>query len=439
MDSGQRRRYDNAMSQYRCQSQLLTEGRTMVKQHRRQHATLLLIAMAIGFLGVYPFRAHPVFAFLMHVFGAAMIGGLADWYAVTALFERPLGIKYKTALIPRSKGRLIEMARVMMVDELLRVPHMYRIIKREHAVRRIIVYFLSDEGRMHWKKMLFSMCKRVADTVELEPLWQELRRTAMRGVTHWQVTPFLIHFCQSLLKPQTASVLWLYINRLLRQLIQANGLRPYIASVVAAMMNRYAEDSFWREVALAFGGDSVSPEHITDLIQRKGAAYLASQESLASPLGQYVYAKAIGVVNELSHNSTWQAYIESKKDHWVINRLEELTAEDMITSSQSLWAMAEIKIIEYAEALLTDEIRLAAVERVVLVSMVPWLRRVRRFVDTAVVKEMSAYAPEKLVTLVRDKLDYDLQMIRINGSLVGAMLGGVFYMVAEVIRRSLFV
>ena len=57
--------------------------------------------------------------------GAAMIGGLADWYAVTALFTKPLGIPFKTAILPRSKERLIQIGRTMLSEELLRVPQMY--------------------------------------------------------------------------------------------------------------------------------------------------------------------------------------------------------------------------------------------------------------------------------------------------------------------------
>ena len=55
-------------------------------------ATTLLVVMAIIFLISYPQRQDIFWAFIMHVSGAAMIGGLADWYAVTALFTKPLGI-----------------------------------------------------------------------------------------------------------------------------------------------------------------------------------------------------------------------------------------------------------------------------------------------------------------------------------------------------------
>ena len=38
---------------------------------------------------------------------SALIGSVADWFAVTALFRKPLGFPYHTALIPRNKDRLI--------------------------------------------------------------------------------------------------------------------------------------------------------------------------------------------------------------------------------------------------------------------------------------------------------------------------------------------
>ena len=83
-------------------------------------ATTLLVVMAIIFLISYPQRHDTFWAFIMHISGAAMIGGLADWYAVTALFTKPLGIPFKTAILPRSKERLIQIGRTMLSEELLR-------------------------------------------------------------------------------------------------------------------------------------------------------------------------------------------------------------------------------------------------------------------------------------------------------------------------------
>jgi uncharacterized membrane-anchored protein YjiN (DUF445 family) len=71
-------------------------------------ATILLISMAALFvtcqllMGTYPGLA-PVRAFAE----AALVGALADWFAVTALFRHPLGVPIPhTAIIPRNKSRI---------------------------------------------------------------------------------------------------------------------------------------------------------------------------------------------------------------------------------------------------------------------------------------------------------------------------------------------
>ena len=97
---------------------------------RSQIANYILIIAAIVLLLSYPFQDFFAGGLLTHLAGAALIGGLADWYAVTALFRRPLGISFKTALIPNSKERIAEMARHMIESEILTVSNMYNVLKR---------------------------------------------------------------------------------------------------------------------------------------------------------------------------------------------------------------------------------------------------------------------------------------------------------------------
>ncbi|MFL6856374.1 MAG: DUF445 family protein, partial [Allosphingosinicella sp.] len=68
-------------------------------------ATLMLVAMAALFLAADAFDgAYPALGFVKAFAEAAMVGGLADWFAVTALFRRPLGLPIPhTAIIPRNK------------------------------------------------------------------------------------------------------------------------------------------------------------------------------------------------------------------------------------------------------------------------------------------------------------------------------------------------
>ena len=54
---------------------------------------------------------------IMTVSEAALIGGVADWFAVTALFRRPLGFPYHTAILPRRRNQLIQAIVVMVQKE----------------------------------------------------------------------------------------------------------------------------------------------------------------------------------------------------------------------------------------------------------------------------------------------------------------------------------
>ena len=76
----------------------------------RLFATGLLVAMAAAFLLIREVAgagAHPAWGFALAFTEAAMVGGLADWFAVTALFRHPLGLPIPhTAIVPRNKDRI---------------------------------------------------------------------------------------------------------------------------------------------------------------------------------------------------------------------------------------------------------------------------------------------------------------------------------------------
>ncbi len=85
-------------------------------------ATGLLIVMAAVFLAARYFdHVHPAIGFVRAFAEAAMVGGLADWFAVTALFRHPLGLPIPhTAIVPRNKNRIGDtLARFLLTNFLL--------------------------------------------------------------------------------------------------------------------------------------------------------------------------------------------------------------------------------------------------------------------------------------------------------------------------------
>ena len=82
------------------------EARRTLRRHRA-FATALLVLMAALTLGSYALPASTATDLLQAAAKAGFVGGIADWFAVTALFRHPLGIPIPhTAIIPAQKERL---------------------------------------------------------------------------------------------------------------------------------------------------------------------------------------------------------------------------------------------------------------------------------------------------------------------------------------------
>ena len=87
----------------------------------RMFATAMLLVMAAIFIAARAtVHIHPAIGFVQAFAEAAMVGGLADWFAVTALFRHPLGLPIPhTAIIPRNKDRIGETLAVFLRDNFL--------------------------------------------------------------------------------------------------------------------------------------------------------------------------------------------------------------------------------------------------------------------------------------------------------------------------------
>lgn len=96
----------------------------LVKKEKKSNpktiATASLITMGVGFAATIPFDHSVPVKFLQGGFEAGLVGGLADWFAVTALFRHPLNIPIPhTALLPKNRKRITKAILNMVEQELL--------------------------------------------------------------------------------------------------------------------------------------------------------------------------------------------------------------------------------------------------------------------------------------------------------------------------------
>src|SRR5882672_12807743 len=111
-------------------------------------ATLVLAATFAIFIGARMLLpVHPAFGFIAAFAEAATIGGLADWYAVVALFKRPLGLPIPhTAIIPENQNRIADnLGRFIEVNFLAPEPVREKLAEVDFSA--LVADWLSDPSR----------------------------------------------------------------------------------------------------------------------------------------------------------------------------------------------------------------------------------------------------------------------------------------------------
>ncbi|MEW5961162.1 MAG: DUF445 domain-containing protein [Chloroflexota bacterium] len=80
-----------------------------LEKMKRRATALFWLVTAVFFLATLWVRQYPWLSYVQATAEAAMVGALADWFAVTALFRHPLGLKIPhTAIIPQRKDSIAE-------------------------------------------------------------------------------------------------------------------------------------------------------------------------------------------------------------------------------------------------------------------------------------------------------------------------------------------
>ncbi len=153
---------------------------------QRLALALLVVAAAVFVLARLYEPLHPAIGYLRAFCEAALVGGLADWFAVTALFRRPLGLPIPhTAIIPEKKDRLGE-ALGEFVERNFLSPEVVAAKLADIDCADVLAGWLTDRTRSHAiAGGLTGLLPRLLDAVGEEPmrhLFREKLESALRRV-----------------------------------------------------------------------------------------------------------------------------------------------------------------------------------------------------------------------------------------------------------------
>lgn len=390
----------------------------------RMVATGMLVAMAVVFVTARAtVHLHPAIGFVQAFAEAAMVGGLADWFAVTALFRHPMGLPIPhTAIIPRNKDRIGDTLAQFLRDNFLTpavVARRMRGMDVAAAAGRFLASPSEGDGRLREgasrliadilealdQERLGGMVKGAIGqrlrAINIGPLAGQAIEAAMRDGRHAPVMDGIIHWADRTLEAN---------EHLIRQMVQERagkvlrwtGLDENLANAILSGLRKMLADM------------AADPGHSLRLKAEEGMAKLAFDLQFDPDM----QAKVAKVRDEIVDNPAMQRWIEGM---WEQARAGLLRA---VRDPGKAMAGRLGEALRQLGGTLQQEARLRLV--------------INRFVRRAAVGATATYG-DAIVRLVSDTVrgwdagtvtsrlenavGRDLQYIRVNGTLVGGLVG----------------
>ena len=393
-------------------------------------ATGLLVVMAIVFLAARAFEPrYPALGFVKAFAEAAMVGGLADWFAVTALFRHPLGLPIPhTAIIPRNKDRIGESLASFLKENFL-IPSVVARRMRNIDVAAATGRFLqtpAGEGT----RIRAGASRLIADIFEGlddERLGGIVKGAISSRLRKMEVSPLLGHALASAINEDRHVPMLEAGIRWMARALDAN--EPLIREMVHKKAN-------W---ALKLAGlDAKLADAIIDGL-RKLTVEMSTDP--AHPVRQKIEEALAQLANDLQTKPETRERVEHIKDQLLDNKSVSLWLD-------TLWQKGREAIIKAAR---NPDAVLAGKLGEVLKSMGATLESdarihsaINQFARRAVVGLAASYGGS-IVKLVSETIrgwdartvtarleaavGRDLQYIRINGTLVGGMVGLILHVI----------
>ena len=166
-----------------------------VRQRRlaaaRRRATAFLVGATALFLGVTAAGAHGTFlGYVQAGAEAAMVGGIADWFAVTALFRRPLGLPIPhTALIVERKDQFAATLGQFVQENFLNADVLAERIRSARIVPRLAGWLAEKENAARFAGHAADLAVNVAEALRDEDVQRVLTAELTRAVDAVEVAP----------------------------------------------------------------------------------------------------------------------------------------------------------------------------------------------------------------------------------------------------------
>ncbi|MFM5906770.1 MAG: DUF445 domain-containing protein [Novosphingobium sp.] len=393
-------------------------------------ATGLLVAMAALFLlarsQMLPGAAfpHPVWPWVLAFSEAAMVGGLADWFAVTALFRHPLGLPIPhTAIIPENKDRIADTMAGFLRDNFLTPQVVARRLRGMNIAEAAGNWLTAPEGLSgsRVRAGASELLAQVLESLDPDRLGNQVRGGLVRQVSKLDVAPLLGGLVETAIADRRHLPVIDSIVRWAGLTLEDN------EAIVRDMIHRRAN-----AVLRWTGLDERLANSVIDGLYKMLAEVVVDPNH---PLRGKIEEGLVALGHGLRHDPAMRAKVEGMKDEVLANpalaawwqgvweRLRLGLIDRLRSSEPALGGQVSEALAELGQHLRDDPALQAQINRFARRTLVGVATRYGDQIVRLVSETVKRWDAQTITGRLEGAVGRDLQFIRVNGTLVGGLVG----------------
>lgn len=410
------------------------ELRSALKKNKA-YALSLLIFAAIVFLACTWAESQGLGNFWVGLIRAGaeagMIGGLADWFAVTALFRHPMGLKIPhTALIPNKKDQFGEALSGFVEEKFLTVEGLTGKVEEFDVPRTIAQKLVQPDNAKVVSRFAGAM---IADGVRaLDPHDAEavIRRALVDKLAEPKWAPPLGRVLDQLIaEGQTEPLIEQFIEWMVKK---ANGSEELIIRVLNERAPKWAPK---------FANDLVGEKIYRELVAWSEQVAADRNHEARQAMRRFIYQFS----QDLQYEPVMIERVENiKRDVMGSNPVQNAASTVWSFASQAIIEAAEdensvlrMKIADLAmdqgHRILGDEAYHARLQGFVLKAATYVAENHASSITALISEKIASWEAEEAAEEIELRVGKDLQYIRMNGTVVGSLAGAAIYVISHVL------
>jgi uncharacterized membrane-anchored protein YjiN (DUF445 family) len=399
-------------------------------------ATLVLAATFAVFIGAkWMLPVHPAFGFVAAFAEAATIGGLADWYAVVALFKRPLGLPIPhTAIIQGNQHRIAD-----KLGEFIEV-HFLETAPVEAKLRQIdFASFVADWLRDRKKsddlaRFVLRLLPEAVSATESSGMMTFITRRITSQLASIDLAPLAAGTLRSFVQEGRHKVLLDDILRAVHQTLTTaetmNMIRDRIRAELPTLLRLYRAERFL----------------VNRIVASATAFFDEVRNDPDHPFRDEFNRMLLSLVDKLGSDPAFASRIDGlKRDLLARPELGDL-ARNVWSNARSFIersASGETQVlqqhlakmfVEAGDALAGDPEMRAEINQGLVAVLRSFIADQKSGVSTFIADQVKSWDMAQLIALIEVNIGKDLQYIRFNGSLIGGLAGLALYTLEYALR-----